>query len=538
MPARTWIAIILSIAVWLVFEQFFAPKRPVVPPTGSTTTATTTNADGSQTTSVIQPSGGANPYSKGKTTHDDYWVKSDNLEIAFSDVGGQVSSIRLLKYKETTNKDAPPIQLLTASNSPFAMGTIFSSEELQPFRDAVYQRTANGNHVKYVATLPSGATLTKEYNVEPSTYKMSALYTLSFPKAPGHELGTVVLPVGGKELHYNANEPLKSWEVVAFQNDSIKRHHIDSVKDGEEVSQGVTSWVGYGNRYFASVIRNGETKLNPDAVFIKYFDAAGAGLRYPLLLKEGGKDATLSVNYFLGPKEYDLLSQTPGMKRLIDYGFFSVLAYPLLDLLRFFYRFCHNYGLAIILLTLMVRLLFYPLSVQSSKSMKEMQKLQPRIAELKEKYGDDRERFQREQMALFKTHKVNPFGGCLPILVQIPVFIALYAVLGNSIELFQSPFFGWIHDLSAKDPLYVFPILMGISMVIQQKITPAVGMDPAQQKMMMVMPLVFSFMMLSLPSGLTVYMFISTLLGILQQYIITGRPSVKAPAVAAVPEKG
>src|SRR5207253_1452732 len=141
--------------------------------------------------------------------------------------------------------------------------------------------------------------------------------------------------------------------------------------------------------------------------------------------------------------DYQDLSKTPGLRQLIDYGTFSFLAFPLLDLLRFFYKFVHNYGVAIILLTLLVRLIFYPLQAKAQKSMKAMQKLQPQIAAMKERFKDDPQRMNQEQMALFKAHKVNPAGGCLPMLVQLPVFIALYAVLGNSIELFHAPFFGW-----------------------------------------------------------------------------------------------
>ena len=179
--------------------------------------------------------------------------------------------------------------------------------------------------------------------------------------------------------------------------------------------------------------------------------------------------------------------------------------------------FVHNYGMAIILLTLLVRLLFAPLQMKSYASMKAMQKLQPQIAALKEKYKDEPQRFNQEQMALFKTNKVNPLGGCLPMLVQLPVFIALYALLGNSIELFHAPFFGWVQDLSVKDPFYVFPVLMGISMFVQQRMTPTPGMDPMQAKMMYLMPVVFTFIMLNLPSGLTIYIFLSTVLGIAQQ---------------------
>jgi YidC/Oxa1 family membrane protein insertase len=162
--------------------------------------------------------------------------------------------------------------------------------------------------------------------------------------------------------------------------------------------------------------------------------------------------------------------------------------------------------------------------------MKAMQRLQPQIAALKEKYKDEPAKMQQEQMTLFKTHKVNPMGGCLPMLVQLPVFIALYAVLGNSIELFQAPFFGWIQDLSTKDPYYIYPVLMGVSMFVQQKLTPAVGMDPAQQKVMMFMPVLFSGMMINLPSGLTMYIFVSTLLGIFQQVMMKDKNAASSPA--------
>jgi YidC/Oxa1 family membrane protein insertase len=162
------------------------------------------------------------------------------------------------------------------------------------------------------------------------------------------------------------------------------------------------------------------------------------------------------------------------------------------------------------------------------KSMKEMQKLQPKIQALKEKYKDDQQKLNQEQMALFKAHKVNPAGGCLPMLVQLPVFIALYAVLGNSIELFHAPFFGWIQDLSTKDPFYVYPVLMGLAMLLQQKMTPNAGVDPTQQKMMYFMPVIFTFMMINLPSGLTLYIFVSTLLGVAQQMALKDKQNAIA----------
>jgi YidC/Oxa1 family membrane protein insertase len=302
------------------------------------------------------------------------------------------------------------------------------------------------------------------------------------------------------------------------------------------VHQGTTTWSGFGNRYFSTVLIN-ESTINPDVVFTKGSDFTGVILRYPIVPKAGQKEVQFKFTVFSGPKDYAELSKYKGLKSLIDYGTFSFVAYPLLAVLKFFYRLIPNYGIAIILLTIAVRLVFYPLSAKSAQSMKAMQKLQPQLQALREKYKDDMTRFNQEQMALFKTHKVNPMGGCLPMLVQLPVFIALYAVLSNSIELFHAPFFGWIHDLSTKDPFYVFPILMGISMFIQQKMTPTAGMDPLQAKILLAMPVIFSFVMLNLPSGLTIYIFLSTVLGIVQQWLMNREPRNVAQASAPVRNK-
>lgn len=538
MAARTWLAVILSLGVWFAYERFLAPKPALVPEV----VTSSPSPGGTESSPTLKETTGGVPkaFKSGHPTREDFWIKAETMEIAFSDVGGQIATVRLLKYREDVKRESTPITLVSAGISPYSLSTLFSDPELAPFRDAMYTRQVDGNRVIYSATLPSKISLRKEYVIDVPRYRVDTHYILNFPVEPKRELGHLSLPVGAREFQYDNSKPLKSWESVLYQNDSIKRTHVDSINDGEEILQGNTSWLAFGNRYFSTVIRN-ESKLNPDAVFAKSVDFAGGYLRYPLLLKENERQITLGVSYFLVPKEFDILSSTPGMKRLIDYGMLSFLAFPLLDLLNFLYKYVHNYGIAIILLTFLVRLLFYPLSRISFKSMKEMQKLQPRLQELKTKYSDDRERFQKEQLALFKTHKVNPFGGCLPIMVQIPVFIALYSVLGNSIELYQAPFFGWIHDLSSMDPYLVFPILMGIAMVVQQKITPAVGMDPTQQKIMMAMPIVFTFMMYNLPSGLTIYMFVSTLLGILQQYVITRSPGTvpaTPTAVSTLPDKG
>lgn len=225
--------------------------------------------------------------------------------------------------------------------------------------------------------------------------------------------------------------------------------------------------------------------------------------------------------FFVGPKSSDLLSIIDTeFPKLIDYGYFSFIAKPLVSIMKWSYSILGNWGLAIVLLTLIVRFLVLPFNFMAIRSMKAMKKIQPDIQKLKEKYKDDAMALNKEMMDLMKKNGANPLGGCLPMLLQIPVFFALYKVVGNTVELYQAPFFGWINDLSSPDSFFVLPILMGLTMYLQQKMTPTT-MDPTQEKVMAFLPLIFSVFMISTPSGLTLYMFISGLFGIIQQYVLT-----------------
>jgi len=207
---------------------------------------------------------------------------------------------------------------------------------------------------------------------------------------------------------------------------------------------------------------------------------------------------------------------------VVDYGIFGFLGKPILWLLKFLYSVFGNWGWAIVGLTIVVRSIVMPFNAYSFKSMKAMQRIQPEMNRIKERYkdkpADQKLQMNQEIMALMKANKASPLGGCLPTLLQLPPFFALYQVLGQSIELYRQPFIFWIHDLSAADPFYVLPVMMGATMFVQQRITPT-PMDPQQAKVMMFMPLIFATFMLQLPSGLTLYIFVSTLFGIIQQYI-------------------
>jgi len=220
-------------------------------------------------------------------------------------------------------------------------------------------------------------------------------------------------------------------------------------------------------------------------------------------------------------KNYDhLISLGDQLHLSVDFGIFSILAVPMLRGIQMLYDYIPNYGFAIIVITLLIRLVTFPLQFKSFKSMKKMQEIQPELQKLKEKHKDDSMAMQKETMELFKRAGANPLSGCLPLLLQMPFFFAIYKVISNSVELVGAPFFGWIKDLSVHDPFYVLPVLMAASMFLQQKITPQSTMDPMQQKIMLAMPLIFGFIMKDLPAGLVLYIFVSTAFGIVQQYFV------------------
>ena len=290
--------------------------------------------------------------------------------------------------------------------------------------------------------------------------------------------------------------------------------------DGEVERKGSIGWVALQDKYFLSVlIPRGASSAVIKKEGDKLFSSA---VRYTA---PSSTDALMSL--YAGPKEFDTLkSFNIGLEDTIDFGWFiygswgivKAVAKPLFSVLRFINDYTHNYGVAIILLTVSIKLLFVPLQYKSYKSMKDMQLVQPKVAALQAKYKDDRERLNKELIKLYRDHKVNPVGGCLPMVLQMPVFVALFNILYMTIDLRQAPFFLWITDLSAQDPYYVLPIIMGISMVIQQKIMPTT-MDPTQAKIMLLLPAFMTLLFLSFPAGLVLYWLTNNVITITQQFV-------------------
>ena len=245
------------------------------------------------------------------------------------------------------------------------------------------------------------------------------------------------------------------------------------------------------------------------------------GTRTSAVSIEPGETGKISSRLVVGPKLQNKLEETaPGLDLTVDYGVLTIIAKPLFWLLNFFYEFFGNWGWAIIFLTLTVKLLFYKLSEMSYRSMAKMRKVAPRVQKLKEQYGDDRQAMSKAMMDMYKREKINPMGGCFPILVQMPVFISLYWVLLESVEMRHAPFILWLDNLTDKDPYFVLPVIMGVSMFIQQKLNPPPP-DPMQAKIMMSLPVVFTVFFAFFPSGLVLYWFVNNLLSILQQWHIT-----------------
>jgi YidC/Oxa1 family membrane protein insertase len=309
---------------------------------------------------------------------------------------------------------------------------------------------------------------------------------------------------------------------------------LKETPEGEAERKGDVKWSAIQDKYFLSVLMPQKASA---ALAKKEGDKlVSAGVRFAT----PANGSTMAMQLYAGPKEYDTLKLlNVGLEDTIDFGWFvfgswglvKAVAKPIFYVLRFLYEFTHNYGITIILLTLSIKLMFVPLQYKSYKSMKQMQVIQPKVLALQTKFKDDRERLNKELIKLYKDHKVNPVGGCLPMVLQMPVFVALFNILYMTIDLRQAPFMLWIKDLSVQDPYYVLPIIMGATMVIQQKITPTT-MDPTQAKIMLFLPVFMTFLFVNFPAGLVLYWLTNNVLTITQQ-VVTERLFAKKWQVAA-----
>ena len=429
-------------------------------------------------------------------------VKTDFGEIKFSKIGGRVISIYIDKYKTDI------ISNFAKSNRVFPTEIITTQPEITALLNfSRYNFEKIGN--KFVFTLEkNGIKVIKEFILENSVFSF-ALKTTGLEK-----YGLAI--INGVSLSEVESAFGHSGAVIKTENNLLK---IDPDIENEQVVRGNILWAGEENKYFMQMIaiKNGFTSVHIVPV------AKNKTIVF--------SEITPNVEgfFFGGPKLYSLLEQLTekykkewnknlALQETVDFGIFGILGKPLFIVLHFFYNYTHNWGIAIILLTVLIRIIFFPLNHKSLKAMKKMADLAPEIKKLQKKYKDDPQKLQQEMMKLYAEHGANPMSGCLPIIVQIPVFIALYNVLMVTVELKNAPFMLWITDLSSKDPYYILPILMGLSMVAQQWITPS--SDKNQRMIMYIMSAIFTFMFMNFPSGLVLYWLTNNILGLLQSYFI------------------
>lgn len=391
--------------------------------------------------------------------------------------------------------------------------------------DNTYEGTALAGQTKITRRL--------EFDVKTGAIKNSVLVENIDPQFKGLSLDISEAALEHASSGNFLMPALEHQEFILNHENKDERVNNSAAKETINKEYKQVSLLALGSQYFTSAVVD-KSQVIPEALVIggKDVKTLSAKLQYKPIL--GQNSMTLSWVQYSGAKDYARLeSIDPLFAKVVDFGMLAAISKFLLLNLKWWHSLVGNWGIAIILLTLLVRIVVLPFNVATFRSTKKMQELQPKVQALRERYKNDPQGMNQAQMQLWKENKVNPLGGCLPMLLQLPIFFALNNVFRQSIELYQAPFFGWITDLSLKDPFFVLPILMGVSMFFQQKITPTT-MDPAQAKVMKYMPILFSFMMVGLPSGLTLYIFINTLSGIvLQQAFMGDRNIISAKAVKA-----
>ena len=465
-------------------------------------------------------------------------VSTDVFDITIDLAGGDINGAVLTRYPVAKNRPDDLITIMAADARPygrFQTGLIFpTARDTSPTHLATYRsvtslyRLADGADslaVPLTWTGPDGTTVTKTYTFRRDSYQVD----LAFDVANASAEPLAAVPYG--RIVREAIVPERSmFDVASYSftgpvtsdGQSYDKHEIDDLKDGDvEEFSTAAGWMGAIQYHFVMALvpppaNVWRYKVNADS---QNFLVSAIGTEAAITAAPGGS-ATTGLTLFVGPKLQKQLGQiAPKLPKIVDYGVLTLLSAPLFDVLQFVHNLVGNWGWAIILVTVLIKLVFYPLTAASGRSMAKMRELAPRLKKLQERYADDRQALSREMMGLYKKEKINPAAGCLPLLIQMPFFLAFYWVLLESVEMRQAPFMLWIQDLSSRDPFFVLPLLMGAAMFFQQKLNPAPP-DPVQARVMSILPVVFTVFFAFFPAGLVLYWFTNTLLSIAQQWRI------------------
>ena len=531
MDRKFALAVVMSFAVLLLFQIYFAPKQRhrVVPASSDTTHA----VPGEAQIKSPRPTPGMPEAARVDSSSVDFPrnlpeenvpVHAAQFDLSFTTVGGRLATCALKDYKA---KDGTPVGLLKGTGElDLLLETDKGFIDLDDVSFSHRESAGPGGEqvVTFEAAGANGVHVTKTYTVPPNGYLMRL--EVAIAGTPAINQYRLVWNRGLPVVEDPKQDHLASGTVVMAGKDVTTLHPSAFRRAPEREISGNVRWAGVRNKYFiAAMIPPPETSSR--VVGIGDMAAQETGVQLVMPLQNGTGHHVIQV--YLGPLDYTMMKPLGlGLEHAVNLGYKFVrpLSQLLLVCMEWLYRFVPNFGVVIILISVLAKLAFYPLTRSSMRSMRALQHLQPKMEELRTKYKKDPARMQKEMMALYKEHKVNPMGGCWPILIQMPVFIALYAVLANCIELRQAPFFGWINDLSTPDvlfrvgsfPIHVLPVIMFLTTILQQKLTPMT--DPRQKMMGYMMPVMMLFIFYSFPAGLNLYWTMNNILTVAQQWNI------------------
>ncbi len=546
--ARLFIAIALSFLVFFIWNIFFVEKQDVQKPKRDLQEEKITKEEpykkDFEEQITAKPILDKDDSSQKLVLPKTVTVNSPLYSVQISEFGAVFNSFVLKKYREKVEKDSLLKELISEDNNDGTVLAKFADNSIPGLNNALFKADTEYESIDVVNTPKklkfswisiNGVIIEKEYIFSPDTYLIGLNFVIKNGSNKTIEDNLI--------LSLTANTP-EDKTMYGFEgpsaliNKKLEKVKIKKIKD-ENVYSGKLRWIAIQDRYFLSSLMPKDYTEASMRLFIDQDNILEAQYMQKNSEIKPGTQKTFEFELFFGPKSMRILGETDyDLDKAVNFGMFDFIAKPCVWIMNFIYGFIPNYGVAIILLTVFTKILLWPLGNKSYKSMGEMKKIQPLMAELREKHKNDKKKMNQEIMGLYKTYKINPMGGCLPMVAQIPVFFALYRMLYEAIELRHAPFFGWIIDLSAPDRLFNFnfsipfmqppygiPVLtlvMGASMLLQQKMSPPPG-DPAQAKMMMFMPIIFTFIFINFSSGLVLYWLVNNVLSILQQYYILKR---------------
>lgn len=552
---RAFLAIALSFLILIGYQFFFVKPVPHQQQAAPQAPVSGTQTDPAAVTQQTQPpqlqpaTGKAAPPQTVEVNPDarDITVETPLYKVIISEQGGGVKSFVLKQYRTDMTEDSGPMELVRNS-TPNQLPVLFSLDNgaggMLPLFKAEQEKltVGEGQETTLVmrAALAGGTQIVRTMTFKGDSYLIGDSYQVVNTGDAPIQVSPAVTLSHESFVHQGSGTAGRFLfsGPASFANGELVETKPKDLSEGSVILQGAVSWTGFVDSYFM-------TSVAPGGAGNYVVTTQGNEEQAVTVLSSGittigaGEETAYDYSIYFGPKKLKVLQATGhDLAKAVNFGWFDILAKPMLWLLNFFHDYVKNYGVAIILVTVLIKVAFWPITQRGMKSMKNMQKLQPKMAKLKEKFKDDPQKMNQEMMAMYKTYKVNPLGGCLPMLIQIPFFFALYRVLMAAIELRHAPFMLWINDLSAPDRLWigfdipylhglpVLTLLMGASMYLQQKMTPTTA-DPTQAKIMQFLPVIFTFMFLNFASGLVLYWFVNNLLSILQQQLIN-RQSNKA----------